>query len=461
MATRAQPLSIESLLQKQREEKEAASKVCHLLPGVNPFLTRLLHTQPKFLSKEERAQLAIAKRTQEIREEREREATARRDREALEREAEEVRQKERNTRYGAGGRSERDRESRYSRRDGRDNRRGHPPRAGFQNVPTAPRADRSKTTTPAPAGSSIVPSSTSTPHSMPPPPMYTSTLPEPSVPYVPPMTEDEISAIRSRYLGVDKKKRKIRKMNDRKFVFDWDTQDDTLVDDSPIAAGNNRQGAQVMFGRGHLAGMDDGGGNAPRKKSSAADNFDMARLADPIERRKAVKAGVDERHWTDKPLSEMKDRDWRIFREDFSISARGVSLWLYEAISFLTNVFRIQAVKYPIPFVPGPSLISHRPFSKSLTASGTKNHLQSNAKPFQLVCKIGILSASLKLARLASPSSLSEFLTFLRCRFGENSCFRHSHVDLYLEHAAIYGQQQAPGTVRLDIGTDARIGTTN
>lgn len=111
-------------------------------------------------------------------------------------------------------------------------------------------------------------------------------------------------------------------MNDRKFVFDWDAQDDTFAEDSPLAVGSNRQGAQVMFGRGRLAGMDDGGGTGPRKSGSDVE----ARLADPMERRKAAKAGLDERHWTDKPLAEMKERDWRIFREDFSISARGLSL---------------------------------------------------------------------------------------------------------------------------------------
>jgi ATP-dependent RNA helicase DDX23/PRP28 len=62
-------------------------------------------------------------------------------------------------------------------------------------------------------------------------------------------------------------------MNGRKFIFDWDTQDDTLVGDSLIAAGINRQGAQVMFGRGHLAGIDDG---------------------DPIKRRKTLTPGVGE-----------------------------------------------------------------------------------------------------------------------------------------------------------------------
>jgi ATP-dependent RNA helicase DDX23/PRP28 len=135
------------------------------------------------------------------------------------------------------------------------------------------------------------------------------------------MTDNDLTAIRSRYLGVDKKKRKIRKMNDRKFVFDWDAQDDTFAEDSPVAVGSNRQGAQVMFGRGRLAGMDDGGGSGPRKSGNGGH---AVQLADAMERRNAAKAGYDDRHWTEKPLEEMKERDWRIFREDFSISARGM-----------------------------------------------------------------------------------------------------------------------------------------
>ena len=184
---------------------------------------------------------------------------------------------------------ERDRGDRHGRRD-RDSRRAPASRDGFQNVPTAPRADREKQ-----------------------PPVATPT--SEAAPFVPPMTENDLSAIRSRYLGVDKKKRKIRKMNDRKFVFDWDAQDDTYSEDSPVAVGSNRQGAQIMFGRGHIAGMDDGG----RKGSGPHD----AHLADARERRRAAKAGFDDRHWTEKPLNEMTERDWRIFREDFSISARG------------------------------------------------------------------------------------------------------------------------------------------
>ena len=174
------------------------------------------------------------------------------------------------------------------------------------------------------------------PTSMPPPPppnASNASLPDSSNgadSYVLFMTDKDLTAIRSRYLGVDKKKRKVRKLNDKKFVFDWDAQDDTLVEDSPTAMGSNRQGAQVMYGRGKLAGMDDGGGAGPARKGSAA-----VQLADARERRNAAKAGYDDRHWTEKPLEEMEERDWRIFREDFSISARGMfehvllcELWL-------------------------------------------------------------------------------------------------------------------------------------
>ncbi|KAJ7109289.1 P-loop containing nucleoside triphosphate hydrolase protein [Mycena epipterygia] len=312
--SRSEPLSIESLLQKQKQEKEAASK-------------------PKFLSKEERAKLAIAKRAQEIREQKDKDELARKDRAALEYEAEELRMRERSqqssSRYGRNDDryAHPERDNRHGRRD---NRRGPPPppappaapaaaaspgppREGYQNVPTGPRADRSKGGTGAGA--------------MPPPPVpahagANGSLPEPATPYAPPMTDTDRAAIRSRYLGVDKKKRKMRKINDRKFVFDWDNQDDTMAEDSPAAVGSQRQGAQVMFGRGRLAGMDDGGGTGPRK-SSGNGAADTSHLADAMERRKAAKAGLDERHWTEKPLEEMKERDWRIFREDFSISARG------------------------------------------------------------------------------------------------------------------------------------------
>ncbi|KAI0720967.1 pre-mRNA-splicing ATP-dependent RNA helicase PRP28 [Cerioporus squamosus] len=321
MAARAEPLSIESLLQKQREEKEAAAK-------------------PKFLTKEQRAQIAIQKRQQELKEQREKEERARRDREALEREAEELRQREREreraSRYGGGGSGrnddrygrdrDRDRDShrdrdrdRYDNRRDRDRRPQDERRGGsYQGVPTGPKADRGNGRAPPTGPSSGGPPSSSMPPPPPPGASGSTRTTESSEEYVPPMTHDELESVRSRYLGVDKKKRKIRKMNDRKFVFDWDEQDDTYSADTPAAIGSQRQGAQVGFGRGHIAGMDDAGGAVVPGRPS-----DGMVLADPFEKRKALRAGLDERHWSEKKLEEMRERDWRIFREDFSIAARG------------------------------------------------------------------------------------------------------------------------------------------
>lgn len=38
---------------------------------------------------------------------------------------------------------------------------------------------------------------------------------------------------------------------------------------------------------------------------------------------KEKKQKWDERHWSEKPLDEMVDRDWRIFREDYNITTKG------------------------------------------------------------------------------------------------------------------------------------------
>lgn len=50
-----------------------------------------------------------------------------------------------------------------------------------------------------------------------------------------------------------KKKRRVRRLNDRKFVFDWDASEDTAIDYNPIY--KERHTVQ-FFGRGHVAGID-------------------------------------------------------------------------------------------------------------------------------------------------------------------------------------------------------------
>jgi hypothetical protein len=67
--------------------------------------------------------------------------------------------------------------------------------------------------------------------------------------------------------------------------------------------------------------------------------------------------GGDDRNWTEKKLHEMRDRDWRIFREDFSIATRGTS-WLH--VYTLPNVdVAVQVVRYLCLFRLGRSLRSH------------------------------------------------------------------------------------------------------
>ncbi|KIY62954.1 P-loop containing nucleoside triphosphate hydrolase protein [Cylindrobasidium torrendii FP15055 ss-10] len=254
------PISIESLLQKQKAEKDAAAK-------------------PKFLSKEERASIAIAKRAAEIRGQKDRDEAVKRERDALE---SQIRQRERDNAPPPRGHQNRHNNNSYKSR-------GPPP----ANAPTGPRADRNKNSS----------SSSSMPPPPPPPAAPSTDLPMSQEPDMSTMTSTELDDLRTRYLGVGQKKRKIRKMNDRKFVFDWDATDDTMAS-APAFLPIPQNAPKSMFGRGHIAGIDDGG-------------------RDAMERRSTV---VDERHWSEKPLNEMKERDWRIFREDFSISARGGSI---------------------------------------------------------------------------------------------------------------------------------------
>jgi len=239
-----------------------------------------------------------------------------------------------------------------------------PPVVHGSNVPTGPRAERAK-------------------NSMPPPPVPTSSVSNitagessqssfeaSSEAYTPVISTDELSAIRSRYLGADKKKRKIRKMNDRKFVFDWDAQDDTGADDAmnlrnAASAGGSgahpQQQPQSMFGRGKLAGVDDG--------------------SDPMERRKASKTGLDERHWSEKTLDEMKERDWRIFREDFSIAARGEQF--YVVIANLRLIYISKVVVYRTHCVHGRNQQFLPPYYNVSTTLDTRNHLLFRDRPFQ------------------------------------------------------------------------------
>lgn len=140
--------------------------------------------------------------------------------------------------------------------------------------------------------------------------------------------EKELSSIKDRYLGIVKKKKRVRRLNDRKFVFDWDAGDDTSVDFNPLY----KEKHEVhLFGRGFVAGIDVKsqrktqsefyGELMEKRRTQQEKDAEKKRMSNAMQKEK--RRQWDDRHWTKKPLSEMQERDWRIFREDYNISSKG------------------------------------------------------------------------------------------------------------------------------------------
>lgn len=140
--------------------------------------------------------------------------------------------------------------------------------------------------------------------------------------------EKELEAIRERYLGIVKKKRRVRRLNDRKFVFDWDAGEDTSIDYNNLY--KERHHVQ-FFGRGNVAGIDIKeqkrtqskfyGDLLEKRRTEAEKEQEKVRLKKM--KRKEDKQKWDDRHWSEKEVDEMTERDWRIFREDYNITIKG------------------------------------------------------------------------------------------------------------------------------------------
>jgi ATP-dependent RNA helicase DDX23/PRP28 len=142
------------------------------------------------------------------------------------------------------------------------------------------------------------------------------------------VTEKEKEAIKDRYLGAAKKKKRIRRLNDRKFVFDWDAGEDTSYDYNPIY--NEKHNIQ-FFGRGGIGGVDlktqkkyQGefyGELVEKRRTEGEKDQELERLRKVKKREEKQK--FDDRHWSEKELEDMTERDWRIFREDYNIQIKG------------------------------------------------------------------------------------------------------------------------------------------
>ncbi|WFD35484.1 RNA helicase [Malassezia cuniculi] len=108
------------------------------------------------------------------------------------------------------------------------------------------------------------------------------------------------ASVRERYLGERKAgpSRKARRgEGNKRFLFEWEDTDDTSV----AALGAE----SVLPCLGGRAGMD----GSERQSTTGG--------------RSSVRSTLAEKPWTEKRLDEMKERDWRIFREDYEISVRG------------------------------------------------------------------------------------------------------------------------------------------
>ncbi|KAH6763591.1 P-loop containing nucleoside triphosphate hydrolases superfamily protein [Perilla frutescens var. hirtella] len=149
--------------------------------------------------------------------------------------------------------------------------------------------------------------------------------------------EIELSAIKEQYLGSKKPKKRVIKPSEKfRFSFDWENSEDTSRDMNSLY--QNPHEARLLFGRGFRAGMD----RREQKKLAAKnekDTRDEIRKKDGTEEtreeadaQKKKEQAADmydtfdmrvDRHWSEKKLEEMAERDWRIFREDFNISYKG------------------------------------------------------------------------------------------------------------------------------------------
>ena len=157
-----------------------------------------------------------------------------------------------------------------------------------------------------------------------------------------PAEDTEAHLIRQRYMGAEinqstfSAKKKRRRTTEKKFNFEWNNEEDTSPDYNPIYA---QRAEASFFGRGQL------GGFAKEVDREDGINLGTKRIIETIierdpesgrqraeqimelerQRNKAPHAQLD-KHWSEKRLEHMRERDWRIFKEDFDIATKGGSI---------------------------------------------------------------------------------------------------------------------------------------
>eukprot|EP00914_Ancora_sagittata_P028911 GHVO01057049.1.p1 GENE.GHVO01057049.1~~GHVO01057049.1.p1 ORF type:complete len:825 (+),score=185.62 GHVO01057049.1:32-2476(+) len=147
-------------------------------------------------------------------------------------------------------------------------------------------------------------------------------------------TDRELDQIKKHYLGMKGEKKKIQKPSEKFrniFNFEWDVAEDTARGDTnPLY--KNKCEPQLLFGRGFRAGVD------VREQRRTNDFYDqlvkrmhgnqkMAAIEGSAFRipkgREFDECSSENTHWSAKDRLNMRDRDWRIFREDNDIYIKG------------------------------------------------------------------------------------------------------------------------------------------
>ncbi|KAF6841116.1 pre-mRNA-splicing ATP-dependent RNA helicase PRP28 [Colletotrichum plurivorum] len=148
----------------------------------------------------------------------------------------------------------------------------------------------------------------------------------------------EAELLRNRYLGPEvnkdsnfsvKKKRK----RATEFKFEWDAEEDTTIDNDPIYESRM---ALKSYTYGSLAGeFNEEAEEIARRRANMIEQRDpefgrkraQEFMEDFYKARDRAKERADRtglgKHWSKKSLEEMRERDWRIFKEDFGIATKG------------------------------------------------------------------------------------------------------------------------------------------
>ncbi|CAK7270656.1 mRNA splicing protein prp28 [Sporothrix epigloea] len=155
--------------------------------------------------------------------------------------------------------------------------------------------------------------------------------------------QEQYDQLRMKHYGPDRTKstfvpKKKRRRGVNEFNFGWDDSEDTrtaqhLADaDSQLALRKPYESRLTTKNGFHVYSQE------PEWELQALMKADAAEKADPTHGRERARAIMDEyyrgleqrnkplhnmKHWSEKPLSEMRERDWRIFKEDFSIATKG------------------------------------------------------------------------------------------------------------------------------------------